>query len=353
MQLTPEFGRITIEDVVKWSIFNIRPSIVFVAIPFLLPHGALHAQQAPATTSIRVESALVSVPVIVSDSRGRYVPGLNGADFKLFQDHLPQPVALFLASEEPIRIGLLLDTSKSTITVLDKIKKAAREFVLQLRPQDQAFVVSFDSEIKYLSPFSSDHRELETAVKDARVAEYTGTKMRDAVLDAMQRKFRSGQGRKAIVLLTDGQDYGSAVSSSDLLNAVAASNTIIYTIHYTVDPRAVMKKLFGVHSRLPAYKPGRRSGPYTVWEEREDAAAAYLEEVSELSAGRFFRSDVTDLKQAFAQVADELRYQYLLGFYPDKSKLDGNVHELKVEVTVPDAVVRARRSYRSSRVGQE
>ncbi len=349
--MTVKLRWLTIEDAVRRLIVKSRLSSDLPAVLSLLLGCSVlvRAQQVPSTSAIHVESALVSVPVIVSDSRGRYMPGLRGADFKLFQDDAPQPIELFTTSEEPMRIGLLLDTSKSTITVLNKIKRAARDFFLQMRPQDQAFVASFDSDIRYLCPFSSDRRELEAAVKDARVADYTGTKMRDAILGAMQRKFRSAPGRKAIVLLTDGQDYGSAVSPSELLDAVSASNTVIYAIHYSVDPRAVMKKLFGVHSRLPPYKPGSRRGPYAVWDEREDKAAAYLKELSDLSAGRFFRSDVTDLKQTFAQVADELRYQYLLGFYPDKSKLDGNLHSLRVEVSISDAVVRARRSYRASK----
>jgi VWFA-related protein len=335
---------------VKSSIVNRQSSIGLIALALLLAFLAttLEAQQIPPSPAIRVESALVSVPVIVSDNRGRYVLGLEAADFKLYQDDVPQPVALFTTSEEPIRIALLLDTSKSTITVLNKIKKAAREFLLQLRPQDQACVVSFDASIEYLSPLSSDHKELEDAIKKAKVGEYTGTRMRDAILEVMQRKFRSGQGRKAIVLLTDGQDYGSVVSASDLLSAVGASNTVIYSIYYNVDPREVMKKLFGVHSRLPAHKPGSRRGPYVVWDEREERAAAYLEELSDLSAGRFYRSAVTDLKETFAQVAEELRHQYLLGFYPDKAKLDGSLHLLRVEVSLPEALVRARRSYRAS-----
>ncbi len=334
----------------KSSIVNRRSSIL--ALLCLISYSSwyspfLNAQLPRKTDVIRVESALVNVPVIVSDTHGRYIPGLTASDFRLFQDNLPQPVALFAASEEPARIGLLLDTSKSTITVLKKIRKAARDFLMQMRPQDKAFVVSFDSDIRYLCPLSSDPRELETAVSEARVAEYTGTKMRDAILEVMQRKLRSAQGRKAIVLLTDGQDYGSNVSPSDLLEAVASSNTVIYSIHYSVDPREVMKRLFGVHSRLPGYEPGSRRGPYAVWNEREDEAAQYLEELSELSAGRFFRSNVTDLKQTFAHLTEELGHQYLLGFYPDKSKLDGNLHELRVEVSLPEAQVRARRSYRA------
>jgi Ca-activated chloride channel family protein len=332
------------------AIVNRQFLVILAALVFIpaFPASVFDRQQLPPSPPIRVESALVGVPVIVTDERGRYVPGLTGADFRLFQDDAAQPFSFFAASDEPIRIGLLLDTSKSTITVLNRIKKAARNFVREMRPQDQAFVVSFDAEIKYLSPFSSDRLELEAAVRSAAVGEYTGTRMRDAILEVVQRKFRSSLGRKAIVLLTDGQDFGSEVSPPDLLNVVAASNTVIYSIHYSVDPREVMKRLLGVQSRLPAHRPGSRSGPYASWDERENQAAAYLKELSDLSAGNFFPSDVTDLKETFARVTSELRHQYLLGFYPEKAKLDGTVHTLRVEVSIPGARVRARRSYRAS-----
>jgi Ca-activated chloride channel homolog len=347
LRLTIDLRRLTIVDTVRSSIVGLQlPTLLLVVCCSALSSSP---QNPPETPAIRVESALVSVPVIVSDARGKYLPGLMLSDFKLFQDDVPQRVALFTAGEEPIRIGLLLDTSKSTITVLDKIKKAAREFLLQMRPQDQAFVVSFDANIDRLSNLSSDHRELGDAIKKAKVGEYTGTRMRDAILDAMQGRFRSAQGRNAIVLLTDGQDFGSAVSASDLLGAVAACNTVVYPIHYNVDPREAMRKLFGVRSRLPAYKPGSRRGPYRVCDEREIAAAAYLQELSDLSAGRFYRSGMADLKQTFSQVAEELRHQYLLGFYPERSQLDGSVHSLRVEVSHPGAVVHARRSYRAAR----
>jgi Ca-activated chloride channel family protein len=325
--------------------FSVATAMMLV---LFFPALVLQAQQIPPPPSIRVESALVGVPVVVTDDRGRYVPGLSGADFKLYQDDAPQPFSFFAAADEPIRIGLLLDTSKSTITVLNKIKKAARDFLRNMRPQDQCFVVSFDAEIKYLCPFTTDQRELEDAVRRAKVGGYTGTRMRDAIVEAMHNKLRSTLGRKAIVLLTDGQDFGSEASGAELLNAVAASNTVLYPIHYSVDPRKVMR-LFGVRSRLPSYTPGDKHGPYAAWDERADEAAAYLKELSDLSAGSFFSSDVTDLKQTFARVTEELRHQYLLGFYPDKSKLDGKVHSLRVEVSLPNVTIRARRSYRAAR----
>jgi hypothetical protein len=107
-----------------------------------------------------------------------------------------------------------------------------------------------------------------------------------------------------------------------------------------------MKELVGISSRIPKAADPKK-GPYSVWYEQEEQAAQYLEKISELSAGRFYRSNIKELDSTFKQISDELRSQYLIGFYPDKSKLDGDVHTLVVGVSIPDAVVRSRRSYRA------
>jgi len=286
---------------------------------------------------IRVESALVTVPVIASDPNGRFLSGLKPDDFKLFEDGVQVPISLFLTSEDAVKIALLLDTSTSTSTVLKQIKKAAEQFLLQLRPQDLAMVVGFDSEIRILCPLSSDRRELKEAIKRAQSGG-SSTRMRDAVHEIALKRFRSLTGRKAIVLLTDGQDRGSAIAADELLNTVAASNTLIYSIYHKVDPREMMRKLFGVESR---------SGAAVSWEESEKKAVQYLTQISELSAGRIYTSQVGELARAFSQIAGELRAQYLLGFYPDSSKLDGSLHSLEVSVRVPNAAIRSRRSYRT------
>ncbi len=299
-------------------------------------------QEKAGTPQIRVESALVTVPVMVSDSMGRFIPGLRADAFKLYQDGVPADISLFLTSEDPIKIAILLDTSRSTTTVLEKIKKAAARFLLQMRPKDMATVVSFDSEIQVLCPFSSDPRELGRAIENAHVGG-TSTRIRDAIIEIAQRRFRSISGRKAIVLLTDGEDHGSETSIPDLLDGVAASSTLIYSIFYHVDPRQLMRELIGRSVRIP--KPAK--GQKDPWQQREEEAAAFLEKVSELSAGRFYRSEVTEFDKAFKEISDELRSQYLLGFYPDRSKLDGKLHSLEVQVAAPDVVVRSRRNYRS------
>ncbi len=317
---------------------------------FALFGGALNiaSQETSDPRNIRIESALVTVPVIVSDLRGRFMPGLSAGFFRLYEDGILQPIALFLTSEDPVKIALLLDTSKSAVPVLGKIKKAAGRFLLQMRPQDSAMAVGFDSDIQVLCPFSSDRRRLEDAIKNAE-AGGDRTIMRDAIFETIQQRFSSVSGRTAIVLLSDGQDQGSRISAKDLLDAVSASSTLIYAIFYSVEPRDLMKELFGVSSRLPSRSEGETNGIYADWNEREEKAAEFMRSISELSAGRFYRSQSSEFDDVFKQISQELRQQYLLGFYPDKSKLDGNLHALEVHVTVPDVVVRSRRSYRAIR----
>jgi Ca-activated chloride channel homolog len=291
---------------------------------------------------IRVESALVTVPVIVSDSDGRFVPGLKADDFKLFHDGAPEKISLFLSSEEPFKIALLLDSSMSTKTVLGKIKKAARTFLRQMRPNDLAMIVSFDSEIRVLCPLSSDHRELEKAIAAAET-QGSGTKLRDAIVQ-IQNRFRPFSGRKAIVLLTDGDDHGSVVKPPELRDEVLSSGSLIYSIFYSIDYRELMKEL-GAPSRMPS-SSRKVQETDAIWEEQEKKSALYLQELSELSAGRFYRSKVTELDPVFKQISDELRSQYLIGFYPDTSKRDGKLHTLSVQVNMQNVTVRSRPSYK-------
>jgi Ca-activated chloride channel homolog len=292
---------------------------------------------------IHIESSLIAVPVIVSDSQGRYIPGLSADSFKLFQDGIPEPISLFLSADDPVKIALLLDTSKSATTVLKKIKSAARQFLLHMRPRDMAMIVSFDSDIRILCPFSSDRRELDEGIHKAE-SNGSQTKLREAIFN-IQNRFQTISGRKAIVLLTDGDDHGSLVSNSELRDSVIASGVLIYSVFYNINLRELMRELIGVSLHKEATDP--------AWTERKEKSAQYLQEISELSAGRFYKSDVKEFDKAFKRISEELHSQYLLGFYPDNSKLDGNLHSLAVQVHAPGAVVRSRRSYRKAFTNDE
>jgi len=304
------------------------------------------AQERTQRQPIRIQSALVTVPVVVSDRYGRYVAGLSADDFVLFQDDEERSIDLFASAAEPIHLALLLDTSKSTITVLDKIKKAATNFLRQLRDQDRTMVVSFDTEIEVLSPLSSDRTKLDQAIRRAEVDSGNYTKLRDAIAE-VTRQFQSVQGRKAVVLLSDGLDFGSDTSLSELFNDLAKSDLVLYSVHYHVDPRELMKKLFGVSSRAPRNKnPSTKSNSEARDFERE--GVEFMQKLSEDTAGRIYQGELKELKKTLGRVLEELRQQYLLGFYPDRDKLDGKLHTLRIEVSRPDVIVRARSRYRAS-----
>jgi VWFA-related protein len=310
-------------------------------LPLLLCAGGpvLFGQQTP--ERIRVQTTLVHVPVLVNDGKGGAVQGLKAEDFSIFDDGVRQQLAFFAADVEPIRIALLLDTSKSTQTVLEKIQKAAVGLVSQVRAQDQAMVVGFDSDIHILCRFRSDIGELSAAIRSAEAGAEDGTRLSDAVATVAQKYLRPIQGRKAIILLTDGQDNGSSATVAEMIRAVEDSGAVVYPVYYSIDPREVAREVFG----LPLPRRASRDG---AWQDREREATAMLKRLAAESAGSFYRSDLVDLKKTFTRVLEEVRQQYLLAFYPDPTRLDGTLHLLRIELSRPGLSVRARRSYQAS-----
>jgi VWFA-related protein len=308
-------------------------------------------------TPIKVQTTLVSVPAIVSDRQGRYISGLKREDFKLYQDRIEQTIVVFEAPEEPLNIALLLDTSRSTEQVLDDIKKDAANFLKELRPQDRAMVVSFDYDVHVLSGLTPDRKALERAIKNARIGEQVGTMLRDAVAAVIEQHFKRVDGRKAIILLTDGKDVGSAITEQDLLDEATEAGAMIYTVFFEttflrrgwIDPLTFPRRRVWVgRERFPPAGPRGENRRRRV-ESRNAEAQSFLTTLADVSAGRFYSSDGSDFKKTFNLIAEELRHQYRLGFYPDATKADGQRHVLRVQVSDRDAVVRARRSYQAAR----
>jgi VWFA-related protein len=332
-------------------------------VGLLLSCSAVHAQDQQPVETLRIDTNLISVPVIVSDRQGRYVPGLGVQDFTLYDNRIAQQISFFDAAEEPLNVVLLLDTSRSTEGVLGDIRKAARSFLKELRTQDRAMIVSFDYAIHKLSPLTNDRKVLESAIKHAEVGEYLGTLLNDAVMEITAAVLQPITGRKAIMLLTDGEDVGSRTWDSELISSVSEADAMIYSVFYESGmPRGFGARppfpgrrggVFGRPGRgrpfnaFPAQRPGEPGQRRERRQERSAEAAALLTTLSAATGGRFYRSKVTDLRQTFALVADELRYQYRLGFYPDKTTQDGSLHSLKVKVDRPDVAIRSRYQYRT------
>lgn len=221
-------------------------------------------------------------------------------------------------------------------------------------------IVSFNYRIEKLSVLTKDRKVLEKAINNAEVGELIGTLLNDAILESVERDLKPINGRKAIILLTDGEDAGSLVTQYRLLNYASESDAMIYSIYYSPSasrfrrdrPFPRLRDIFsrlggggGMGGRVPPGGRGQGPGQGRLGD-RAESAREFLAKLSEVSAGRFYESKTTDLKKTFVLIAEELRNQYRLGFVPDNLARDGALHALRVKVAKPDIAVRARTQYR-------
>jgi VWFA-related protein len=338
----------------------------FVFLGLLLPFFILSvfAQDKPDEV-IRVDTALVNIPVIVSDRQNRYIPGLTAADFKVFQDGAQQTIEVFNNEEAPMSIVLALDTSRSTEVVLEQIKKAARKFVKILDAGDRAMIVSIDNNFEVLSDLTSDKKLLDRAIKDAQIGERVGTVIYDGLHEAIFRSLKNVKGRKAIIFLTDGMDFGSYLTERELLEELAESDTVIYPVFYKTAGQRRMNRtpqfpfpgrggVFGRRGGMGRGRgiPGRGGngpgGRRPNVDQMNERALEFLQKLADNTGGWLFQQEVDDLSDVFKQIADEMKRQYLIGYYPPEGSLAGTIHSIRVQVDRPDTVVRSKTSYRST-----
>jgi VWFA-related protein len=327
--------------------------------------GPTGPEEVDAGDIVRVSTTLVTIPVSVMDRDGRYIPNLLKDDFRIWEDGVEQDVAFFASVDKPFSVVLMLDTSPSTQFRMEDIQDAAITFVSQLRPDDQVMVVSFNDDIKVLSEFTTNRSQLNRAIERARTDD--GTRLYDAVDMVMNKYLSRTQGRKAIVLFTDGVDTtsGHADYQSNIQDAQEL-DALIYPVQYDTSrdmnaggnfpqPRAdvwgqILGGIFGGMGRrrggggMPRGR-GTGRGDY-------DLANRYLEDLANTSGGREYRADsLQNMTQAFANVAEELRRQYSIGYYPKRPPQAGQRRQIKVRAKQPNLAVRARDSYTFNRSG--
>lgn len=331
----------------------LRKFALSFGLALLVGSWCARAQGPPTDETIKVETRLVSIPTIVSDRNGRYVPNLMQRDFSVFQDGVPQQIEFFASTEEPINVALLIDTSHSTRPVLGDIKDSAKAFIKLLKPQDKAMVVAFDYDTHVLSGLTSDHEQLRKVIKDIEIPEYFGTTLRDAVWRTINGAFRGLNGRKAIIVLTDGKDAGSRIRQNDLLYRLQETDTLIYTVMFKTGerqpnffPRMSDRDIWIGRFPRPRFPDRRQRQRQERAKVQNAVAEEFLNELSDVTAGRHYSSENGKLKKTFEMIVEELRYQYRLGFYPPEANDKMALHTLKVKVARPEAVVRARGSYR-------
>lgn len=313
--------------------------------------STIHVHSQEPIDTIKIDTNLISVPVIVSDRENRYVPDLKVEAFRLFDNQIEQKIAFFDTGEEPLNVVLMLDTSLSTSGVLGEIKKAAKAFLKELRRQDRAMIVTFDWQEQKLSTLTSDRKELESGIKQAKVGKLAGTVLHDSLMDVSSRVLQPIHGRKAIILLSDGNDHGSGVTPEELIRAESEADAMIYSIYYLPEALRFLgppgPPPFPFPQPFDNANPQRPRGPGRGGGLRGFRYFGYdlMEKLSEVTGGRFYQGETKNLKDTFTLIAEELRHQYRLGFYPDELKRDGSVHALSVKVNLPDVAVRSRREY--------
>jgi len=261
---------------------------------------------------LRISANLVSVPVSVIDRQGKYVVDLQQKDFRIYEDGVEQLITHFSNIDQRFSVVLLMDTSGSTASFLGQMKGAAKSFVEQLRPLDTVQPVYFHGEIKPLTAKSiSDPNLLGGAIDHMSPGPLNmGTRLYDAV-DFALSVLKPVSGRKAVILFTDGENTWGKATMKSTLHDAEESDIIIYTLQY---------------GDAPAQK--------------------YLQQLAEKTGGRYFMAaDGNTLRRSFAEAAEELRRQYVLGYHPNELAPRGQERKIRVKVNRQRVAVRARRSY--------
>lgn len=302
-----------------------------------LAAGALLAQE----PAIKVDVDLVNVLCSVHDKRGGLIGNLEKSDFIVAEDGKRQQIKYFTRETDlPLTLGLLVDVSKSQENLLEIERRAAYQFFQRmLRKKDMAFLISFGHDAELMQDSTSSPRLLEQALNDLRLSvpvgglepgpvptmtNNAGTILYDAVYLASNEKMRSEVGRKALVLITDGMDFGSHYKIDQAIEAAQKADTIVYGIYY-VDRGAYGWGFGGV----------------------SDSA---LKRMSEETGGRVFHVDRKHtLDDIFQEIQAELRSQYAIAYTPTNPVKDGAFRRLDIRTTDKDLRVQARKGYYAMR----
>ncbi len=332
------------------------------------PGPATPPAQAGDTGRFKSGVDLVNVTATVVDASGRFVPGLRQHDFRVYEDGQPQTITHFSNERVPVSLGFVVDTSGSMAgDKLESAELALERFLDLMGPDDEFFVDRFSGTGERLQEWTTDRARLGSAIR--RLSAGGGTAMYDALADAVPYASAGGHHKKAIVLISDGNDTNSATTVSALKQMVRESELLVYAVGidgesqttFVVPPRQPRIPIpipFPGRPRLPfpipgggggrgrgGPGPGGQGGGLVMRRDSDRVNAGALREITDDSGGRteIVRS-ARDLDPATAHIADELGKQYYLA-YQGSGTHDGRWHTIRVEVSDPRLRVRARRGY--------
>ncbi|HEX6502811.1 MAG TPA: VWA domain-containing protein [Terriglobales bacterium] len=301
------------------------------------------SDQDQSVSTLKVNVNVVQLFFNVKDKHGALIPALTKDDFQIAEDGKPQTIKYFTAeSNLPLTLGILIDSSGSQQRVLDMEKEVGGQFLNEiLRPKDLAFVISFDVNVELLQDFTNSGHDLRAALNKARIntgggscggvpgigggpvpcsGSPKGTLLYDGVYLAGHDELANQVGRKAMIILTDGEDQGSQLNIRDAVEAAQKADSIVYVL-------LIADRGF--------YGFGGYSG---------DSA---MKKLAGETGGRVIEvgNKIEKLKQAFDQIAQELRSQYNIGYTPSNSKLDGSFRRVEIRTKNKDYKIQARNGY--------
>jgi Ca-activated chloride channel homolog len=302
---------------------------------------------------VRIDTNLVTVPVSVMDRDGRFIGNLLREQFKVFENDVEQKIVHFEPVDKPFTVALVLDTSASTFFHLWEIKEAAVTFARQLRPQDRVLVVTFDRQVLLLTEATNNLDAVTETIEQNAVTGDT-TRLYDAIDLVISQRLNKIDGRKAIVLFTDGVDTASyRATYKSTLYDVEEGEILIYPIQYdtkdfldvvqtpaqTNVPSQSMSAAAIIYGPRAPQPPASPVGDYRMGDK-------YLHLLATKTGGRLYEANNrAQLASAFSKIAEELSSQYSLAYYPQAALQSGERRLIKVRVDQRDVAVRARESY--------
>jgi VWFA-related protein len=365
-----------------------------VALPGVGP--AMWAQDA--ATTIAVDVKVVTLPVTVRDKHGKIIRDLTKDDFTLQEDGRPQTIRYFSQDTNlPLTMGLLVDTSRSQSNVLDAERNASRSFLDQMlvQPKDKAFLIHFDREVELLQDLTSSREKLQSALDLLKTpsdrersndpndpsnspsgsdSHHGGTQLYDAVFLASNELMKKQQGRKALIILSDGVDRGSKTYLDSAIESAQRADTVVYSIYFAEtrrEDRNEGQRRGGGMGRGGGGWPGGGGGGWPGGgggypgggggrggpgggqrrpEEPRTDGKKILERISKETGGRFFEvSKKQTVGEIYDSIVEELRTQYNMGFTPDKDSAASGYHHVKLEVKGKDLNVQTREGYYADR----
>jgi VWFA-related protein len=303
------------------------------AIVILLVAATIYAVlTTSAQDTLRVAVDLVNVQFSVTDRHGRFVSGLTAKDFKVEEDGRRQEIRNFARENElPLTLALLIDTSPSVGPVLEEEKTTATAFLESiLREKDLALVIGFDRSVTLVEDYTDNLKLLKRSIDELEIG--GGTSVYDAVYLASEEKLKEEAGRKAIILISDGEDTTSKVKFNEALISAHKSNAVIY---------AISNAMGGF------FAPGRLGGGIVLGGGGDTKTLKKF--TDETGGTTFVINNEHGFKKIFDQIAEELRSQYSLGYVSLNTARDGKYRQIKISTREPGYTVKARRGYYAPR----